>query len=96
MTCSLRAIALVTAGGLLVVAPASAEEVGTSAARIQENAAAVAAMMDRNRDGWISKAEFLRHNANTGRFTELDVDGDGELNADEQNAVTVGPRILRR
>jgi hypothetical protein len=28
-----------------------------------------------------------------GRFAELDVDGDGELNAEEQNAVTVGPRI---
>ena len=53
-------------------------------------------MMDRNRDGSISKGEFLRHNADMGRFAELDVDGDGELNAEEQNAVTVGPRILRR
>jgi EF hand len=98
MTRCLRTMALITtAGGLLWAAPASTEDVETSAAAlIEENAAATAAMMDRNRDGWISKGEFLRHNANTGRFTELDVDGDGELNADEQNAVTVGPRILRR
>jgi hypothetical protein len=46
--------------------------------------------------GSISKEEFFRHNANIGRFAELDVDGDGELNAEEQTAVNVGPRILRR
>jgi hypothetical protein len=98
MTCCLRAMALIaTAGGLLWAAPASTEDVETSAAaRIRQNAAATAAMMDRNRDGWISQAEFLRHNADVGRFVELDVDGDGELNAEEQNAVNVGPRILRR
>ena len=95
MRCSLRAIALITAGGLLSAAPASAEELGTSAARIQENAVAVAAMMDRNRDGRISEAEFFRHNADKGRFAELDADGDGELNEEEQKAANVGPRILR-
>jgi hypothetical protein len=88
---------IATAGGLLWPAPASTEDVETSAAaRIRENAAATAAMMDRNRDGWISKAEFFRHNADIGRFAELDLDGDGELNAEEQNTVNVGRRILRR
>jgi EF hand len=97
MSGCLKAMALImTAGGLLWAAPASAEEVETPAAHITENAAATAAMMDRNRDGWISKQEFFRHNADMGRFTELDVDGDGELNAEEQHAVNVGPRILRR
>jgi hypothetical protein len=98
MTCCLKAIALVTtAGGLLWAAPAATQDVEPSAAaRIQENAAATAAMMDSNRDGRISNAEFFRHNANRGRFAELDADGDGELNAQEQNAVNVGPRILRR
>jgi hypothetical protein len=80
---------------LLSVAPAFAEEVGTSAAQIQENAAAVAAMMDGDRDGRISKAEFVRHNAASGRFAELDADGDGELNEEEQKAANVGPRNLR-
>ena len=53
MTCCLRAMALITtAGGLLWAAPASTEDVETSAAaHIRENAAATAAMMDRNRDG---------------------------------------------
>jgi hypothetical protein len=87
---------IITAGALLWAAPASAEEVETPAAHIRENAAKTAAMMDRNRDGSISKEEFFRHNANIGRFAELDVDGDGELNAEEQTAVNVGPRILRR
>jgi hypothetical protein len=98
MTCCLKAIALVTtAGGLLWAAPGSTQDVEKSAAtRIRENAAATAAMMDRNRDGWISKGEFLRHNADMSRFAELDGDGDGELSAEEQNAVTIGPRILRR
>jgi Ca2+-binding EF-hand superfamily protein len=98
MTCCLRAIALMTtAGALLWAAPAFTEDLETlAAARMRENAKATAALMDRNRDGWISEGEFLRHNANMARFRELDVDGDGELNAEEQNAVTVGPRILRR
>ena len=52
-------------------------------------------MMDPNRDGWISKGEFSRHNAHEGRFEELDGDGDGELNAEEQRAANVGPRIRR-
>jgi hypothetical protein len=98
MTCCLKAMAFIAAaGGLLWATPASTEDVETStAARIRENAPATAAMMDRNRDGWISKEEFLRHNADMGRFAELDVDGDGELNAEEQITVNVGPRILRR
>jgi EF hand len=98
MRCCLKAMALVTmAGGLLWAAPASSQDVEPSvAARIRENAAATAAMMDRNRDGRISKGEFFRHNADMGRFAELDLNGDGALNAEEQNAVNVGPRILRR
>jgi EF hand len=95
MACSHRAIALAAVGGLFSVAPALAEEVGTSAAHIQNNAAAVAAMMDGNRDGRISKGEFFRHNAAPGRFVELDADGDGELNEEEQKAANVGPRIVR-
>jgi hypothetical protein len=97
MTYCLKAMALITtAGGLLWAAPASTQDVEASAAvRVRENAAAVAAMMDRNRDGWISKGEFSRHNAHEGRFEELDGDGDGELNAEEQKAANVGPRILR-
>ena len=88
---------MTTAGALLWAAPASTQDVETSAAaRIEENAEATAAMMDRNRDGWISQGEFLRHNADMGRFAELDVDRDGGLSAEERNAVTVGPRILRR
>jgi EF hand len=88
---------MTTAGALLWAAPAfTADLEAQAAARIQENAAETAAMMDRNRDGSISKAEFLRHNANIGRFAELDVDGDGALNAEEQNVVSVGPRVLRR
>src|SRR5262245_40258849 len=91
MTCYLKAIALITsAGGVLWAMPAFTADVEPSAAaRIQQNAPATAAMMDRNRDGSISKGEFLRHNANTGRFAELDVDGDGELNAEEQKAANV-------
>lgn len=96
MTCSLKAIALLSVGGLLWAAPAFAQSVEPSAAaHIQENAAAVAAMMDSNRDGRISAAEFFRHNAAPGRFEELDADGDGELNAEEQKGANVGPRILR-
>jgi EF hand len=88
---------MTTAGALLWAAPASTEDLETlAAARMRENAAKTAAMMDRNRDGWISQGEFLRHNADMGRFAELDVDRDGGLSAEEQNAVTVGPRILRR
>jgi hypothetical protein len=57
-------MALVVAGGVLWAAPAFTEDVETSAAaRIRENAAAVAAMMDSNRDGRISEGEFYRHNA---------------------------------
>jgi hypothetical protein len=97
MTCCLKVMALVVAGGVLWAAPAFTEDVETSAAaRIRENAAAVAAMMDSNRDGRISEGEFYRHNANKGRFAELDADGDGELNTEEQRAANVGPRILRR
>ena len=91
MTSCHKAMAFIAmAGGVLWAAPAFTAEVETlAAARIQENAAATAAMMDRNRDGSISKGEFLRHNANMGRFKELDVNGDGELDAEEQNAVNV-------
>jgi hypothetical protein len=98
MICCLKAMAFITmAGGLLWAAPAFTEDLEASAAaRIQENAPATAAMMDRNRDGSISQEEFVRHNANAGRFAELDVDGDGELNAEEQKAANVGLRILRR
>jgi EF hand len=88
---------MTTAGALLWAAPAFTEDVETlAAARMRENAKATATMMDRNRDGWISQGEFLRHNADMGRFAELDVDRDGGLSAEEQNAVTVDPRILRR
>jgi EF hand len=92
-----RAVALAAAaGGLFWAAPASTDEAATSAAaRIQENAEAAAAMMDSNRDGQVSKAEFLRHNANRNRFAELDADGNGELDAEEQKAVSVGPRSFR-
>jgi EF hand len=101
MTSCLKVMALVVAGGVLWAAPAFTEDVETSAAaRIRENAAAVVAMMDSNRDGRISEGEFYRHNANKGRFAELDADGDGdgdgELNTEEQRAANVGPRILRR
>jgi EF hand len=95
MACSHRAIALVAAGGLFSIAPALAQEIGTSAVHIQKNAAAVAAMMDGNRDGRISKGEFFRHNADPGRFVELDTDADGELNEEEQKAANVGPRSVR-
>ena len=96
MTFSLRAMGLASACVALGTAPASAQDLEPSAAaRIQQNAAAVATMMDRNHDGRISKAEFFRHNANGRRFAELDADRDGELNAEEQRAVNVGPRILR-
>ena len=96
MTFSLRAMALASACVALGAAPAFTQDLGPSAAaRIQQNAAAVATMMDRNRDGRISKAEFFRHNAKGERFAELDADRDGELNAEEQRAVNVGPRILR-
>jgi EF hand len=95
MAWSHRAIALLAAGGLVAVAPAFAEDPGTSAAQIQKNAAAVAAMMDSDGDGRISRAEFSRHNADPGRFAELDADGDGELNEEEQKAANIGPRILR-
>jgi hypothetical protein len=84
------------AGGVMWAAPAfTADPEPSGAARIQENAAATAAMMDRDRDGSISKGEFLRHNADPGRFAEVDIDGDGELNAEEQKAANVGPRSLR-
>jgi hypothetical protein len=98
MTSCHKAMAFIAmAGGVLWAAPALTEDVETSAAaRLHENAPATAVMMDRNRNGSISKAEFLRHNADMGRFAELDVDGDGELNPEEQSAVNVGPRILRR
>jgi hypothetical protein len=64
MTCYLRAIGLMTtAGALLWAAPAfTADLEAQAAARIQENAAETAAMMDRNRDGSISKAEFFPYN----------------------------------
>jgi hypothetical protein len=85
------------AGGVMWAAPAlTADPEPSGAARVQENAAATAAMMDRNHDGSISEGEFFRHNADPGRFAELDVDGDGELNPEEQKAANVGPRILRR
>jgi EF hand len=96
MICCLKAMAFMTmAGGVLWAAPAFTEDLEASA-RIQENAAKTAVMMDRNRDGSITKEEFFRHNANIRRFAELDVDGDGALNAEEQTAAHVGPRILRR
>jgi Ca2+-binding EF-hand superfamily protein len=98
MICCLKAMAFITmAGGVVWAAPAFTADLETSAAaRIQENARATVAMMDRNRDGSISKEEFFRHNANIRRFAQLDVDGDGALNAEEQTAVHVGPRILGR
>ena len=98
MTYRLKVMAFIAmAGGVLWAAPAfTADPEPSGAARVQENAAATAAMMDQNRDGSISKGEFWRHNADPGRFAELDVDGDGRLNAEEQKAANVGPRILRR
>ena len=53
-------------------------------------------LMDLNRDGVISRAEFVRHNADRARWRELDISGDGMLDAVEQSAgVTPGPRIVR-
>jgi hypothetical protein len=50
------------AAGLLWSTPALAEDIGAPVpARVRENAGAVARMMDADRDGRISKAEFLRH-----------------------------------
>lgn len=97
MTYCRKGVAIITiAGGVIWAAPAFTADTETpGAARIPENAAAAVAMMDRDRDGSISKGEFLRHNADPGRFAELDVDGDGELNAEEQKAANVGSRSLR-
>jgi hypothetical protein len=53
-------------------------------------------LMDVNRDGVISRAEFVRHNADRERWRELDISGDGMLDAVEQSAgITPGPRIVR-
>jgi EF hand len=53
-------------------------------------------LMDVNRDGVISRAEFVRHNADRARWRELDISGDGMLDAVEQSAgITPGPRIVR-
>jgi hypothetical protein len=83
-------------GGLLWTTPGLAGgSAATVPAQARENAAAVAALMDANRDGRISKAEFARHNGLPGRFATLDADGDGALTKDEQEAVNVGPRIQR-
>jgi EF hand len=53
-------------------------------------------LMDVNRDGVISRAEFARQNADRARWRELDISGDGMLDAVEQApGVTPGPRIVR-
>ena len=78
-------------GGLASTAPALADGPGA----MRPEAAAAVAIMDSNRDGSISKAEFARHNAVPGRFAKLDTDADGSLDQQEQAAVTIGPRILR-
>jgi EF hand len=53
-------------------------------------------LMDLNRDGVISRKEFVRHNADRAGWRKLDVNGDGMLDAVEQTAgVRPGPRIVR-
>jgi hypothetical protein len=57
-----------------------------------EDLTTIILMMDRDRNGLISRPEFVRHNARPGAFDRLDTDGNDMLDADEQQGVTIGPR----
>jgi hypothetical protein len=80
----------------LVAAAAAADDPRLTPRGDEVGAQRLIKLMDVNRDGDISRAEFVRHNADRARWRELDISGDGMLDAVEQRAgVTPGPRMLR-
>lgn len=49
----------------------------------QEAIVDVAALMDANQDGIISRTEFFRHSSEEQQWFELDINQDGQLDASE-------------
>ena len=90
----LRFIVVLALGALSVTA-AAADNLRVTPGGESAAAGRLAALMDVNRDGAISRAEFRRHNADRARWQALDSNGDGMLDAAEQAGVRPGPRILR-
>ena len=87
---------VVLALGALSVTAAAADNVRVTPGADDAGARRLAALMDVNRDGVISREEFGRHNADRARWQALDSNDDGMLDAAEQaTGLRPGPRIVR-
>ena len=86
----------VLASAALLATAAAAENLDVTPGSDQAGAERLAKVMDVNRDGVISRAEFRRQNADRARWRALDRNGDGVLDTAEQaGGLTPGPRISR-
>ena len=91
----LRFVTFLVSSALLATV-AAADDPRTTPRGDQVGAQRLIKLMDVNRDGVISRAEYVRHNADRTRWRQLDINGDGMLETMEQEAgVTPGPRIVR-
>lgn len=88
--------AVVLVSGALSMTAAAADDVRVAPGADDVSASRLAALMDVNRDGVISREEFGRHNADRARWQALDSNDDGMLDGAEQaTGLRPGPRIVR-